>query len=767
MACWLVFGLSGLGGGPAAAQSAAARYRYWEAPPDSLRKVLATQRADTARLRTLLHLLDRGLNNAERQEIQVLAARLGRPEARALQQLPSLLGAAKTDPASLTAQRDSLKAAITAFDRLGRPVPRLLFKLVSTYTSQEEVYRYCQAKLRYYQAHGATENQAWCLYGLARYYTYQGDQNQAIGHYQRAAELFRGFDRVNYYNRTMGTGARYAEWGNPAKALSYFQVALRAPRRWGLRTYIYHSISKLRLQQHDYPAALQAVDRALSLPTKEPGFGVSRPFEKPQGLTLKSAVLLALGRPAEARPLLQQARRLADSLQLPLNGGGIALELDATWAGYYAATGDAARAEAAWLAANRAARAGGNAPLRLQYLRGLAEFYQRQSRPAPAARYALAAAALADTLETAQGAMHVASYEYERAERAQNQRIAGLRETQLLDAARARRQRLLLFSTLAGLALLAGLGFVLWRSNRQKQRANEQLSQQKAEIQAQRDQTAQALATLHTTQNQLIQAEKMASLGELTAGIAHEIQNPLNFVNNFSEVSSELCQEAQELLAAERWTPADKAELADLLADLGQNQTKITLHGRRAAGIVKGMLEHSSTSAGEREPTDLNRLCDEYLRLAYQGLRAKDKSFNATLNADFLADLPLVTLVGADVGRVLLNLFANAFYAVRQRQQQGEPGYQPQVGVRTVLHNQHVQIHVTDNGTGMSAAVQGKIFQPFFTTKPTGEGTGLGLSLSHDIIAQGHGGTLTVESQPGQGTIFTIHIPYATLLLPA
>jgi signal transduction histidine kinase len=265
-----------------------------------------------------------------------------------------------------------------------------------------------------------------------------------------------------------------------------------------------------------------------------------------------------------------------------------------------------------------------------------------------------------------------------------------------------------------------------------------------------------SLTDLRTTQAQLIQKEKMASLGELTAGIAHEIQNPLNFVNNFSEVSSELLAE----LAEEQTRPERDAELeAELVSDLRQNMTKITQHGQRAASIVKGMLEHSSTSAGERELTDLNRLCDEYLRLAYQGLRAKDKSFNAQLTTDLFADLPPVKLVGADVGRVLLNLFTNAFYAVRQRQQQGGPGYQPTVSVATKQVGQHAQIQVTDNGTGMSAAVQAKIFQPFFTTKPTGEGTGLGLSLSHDIIAQGHGGSLTVESLEGEGTTFSVGLP--------
>ena len=265
-----------------------------------------------------------------------------------------------------------------------------------------------------------------------------------------------------------------------------------------------------------------------------------------------------------------------------------------------------------------------------------------------------------------------------------------------------------------------------------------------------------SLTDLRATQAQLIQKEKMASLGELTAGIAHEIQNPLNFVNNFSEVSTELVGELEE----EHARPARDAGLeTELLSDLKQNLVKITQHGQRAAGIVKGMLEHARTSTGERAPTDVNQLCEEYLRLAYQGLRAKDNTFNAALETDFAPGLPLVEAAGADLGRVLLNLFGNAFYAVHQRQQAGEAGYQPTVTVSTAYGGGQVQIRVQDNGTGMPAGVQAKVFQPFFTTKPTGEGTGLGLSLSYDIIAQGHGGDLSVESREGHGTTFSVALP--------
>ena len=283
----------------------------------------------------------------------------------------------------------------------------------------------------------------------------------------------------------------------------------------------------------------------------------------------------------------------------------------------------------------------------------------------------------------------------------------------------------------------------------QNETLKHQVTQRTGELQC-------SLADLRATQAQLIQKEKMASLGELTAGIAHEIQNPLNFVNNFSEVSIELLEELEE----EQAKPIRDAGLeAELVSDLRQNMGKITHHGRRAAAIVRGMLEHSRTSTGERAPTDLNQLADEYLRLAYQGLRAKDKSFNATLATDFAPDLPLVEAAGADLGRVLLNLFGNAFYAVQKRQQTGEAGYKPTVSVSTKQLNNQVEIRVSDNGTGIPDEVKAKIFQPFFTTKPTGEGTGLGLSLSYDIITKAHGGTLAVASEPGQGTEFLITLP--------
>ncbi len=290
----------------------------------------------------------------------------------------------------------------------------------------------------------------------------------------------------------------------------------------------------------------------------------------------------------------------------------------------------------------------------------------------------------------------------------------------------------------------------------QKAELERLVAERTAALTHQAEELRSTLTELRQTQAQLVQSEKMASLGELTAGIAHEIQNPLNFVNNFADVSAELVTELEE----EQHKPARDPELeADLLADLKQNLLKISQHGGRAASIVRGMLEHSRTSSGERTPTDLNTLADEYLRLAYHGLRAKDKSFNATLCPDFDPALPPVEVIAQDLGRVLLNLLSNAFYAVRQRQLRGEAGYAPTVSVSTRKVGEKVEIRVRDNGMGIPEAVRAKIFQPFFTTKPTGEGTGLGLSLSYDIVTQGHGGTLAVASEEGSYTEFLISLP--------
>ena len=297
-----------------------------------------------------------------------------------------------------------------------------------------------------------------------------------------------------------------------------------------------------------------------------------------------------------------------------------------------------------------------------------------------------------------------------------------------------------------GLGLFSILAFVFYRNNRQKQKANAVLQEQKQKVET-------TLYELKQTQSQLIQSEKMASLGELTAGIAHEIQNPLNFVNNFSEVNKELLLEMKDEI--------DKGNLEEvkvLAKDVIENEEKINHHGKRADAIVKGMLQHSRSSSGQKEPTDINDLCDEYFRLAYHGLKAKDKSFNATMKTDFDETIGVVNIIPQDIGRVILNLLTNAFYVVDGKKKSGIENYEPTVSINTKKIGNKVEIKVTDNGNGIPPKILDKIFQPFFTTKPTGQGTGLGLSLSYDIV-KAHAGELKVETKDAEGSVFIIQLP--------
>jgi signal transduction histidine kinase len=279
-----------------------------------------------------------------------------------------------------------------------------------------------------------------------------------------------------------------------------------------------------------------------------------------------------------------------------------------------------------------------------------------------------------------------------------------------------------------------------------------ELEQKSIQLEKQKTALQTTLEDLKATQAQLIQSEKMASLGELTAGIAHEIQNPLNFVNNFSEINKELVNELKTELAT------CNVQLVNEIADnIKENESKINHHGKRADAIVKGMLQHSRSSSGVKELTDINGLADEYLRLAYHGLRAKDKSFNAEIKTDFDSSTGRINIVPQDIGRVILNLINNAFYAVNEKKKQHWHGYEPTVSVSTRKENGKVEVSVKDNGNGISQKVLDKVFQPFFTTKPTGQGTGLGLSLSYDII-KAHGGEIKVETEEGEGSTFIIQL---------
>ncbi|MBD0376672.1 MAG: GHKL domain-containing protein [Flavisolibacter sp.] len=277
---------------------------------------------------------------------------------------------------------------------------------------------------------------------------------------------------------------------------------------------------------------------------------------------------------------------------------------------------------------------------------------------------------------------------------------------------------------------------------------------QRIKIEQQAKKLKKAVVSLKKTQTRLVHSEKLASLGELTAGIAHEIRNPLNFVNNFSEISMELMEDMEKELSA-----GNKEEIISLADNIKENLQKIAHHGKRADSIIKNMLQHSRKGTGVKEPTEINVLADEYLHLSYQGYRARDKNFNASMELNLDQSIGKINVVAQDIGRVLLNLFNNAFYSVNEKKKQLGDAYNPVVSVQTKKVNDFIEIHVRDNGTGIPQKVMDKIYQPFFTTKPAGEGVGLGLSLSHDIITKGHGGSLHIDTKEGEFAEFIIRLP--------
>jgi len=383
----------------------------------------------------------------------------------------------------------------------------------------------------------------------------------------------------------------------------------------------------------------------------------------------------------------------------------------------------------------------------------LLSWVYEKTNPVKAIRYYKTSIAIKDSLYNQEKVSRVNGLIFEEQQR----------ERELQAAEIKYQDRLNMYGLLAVVGFSLLIAIFLWRSNRHRQKAYVLLQKQQYETDHQKVKAENALEELKATQAQLLQREKMASLGELTAGIAHEIQNPLNFINNFSELNKELLTEMSQEIEKENFN-----EIKSIAKSVVENENKILHHGKRADGIVKGMMQHSRSRSGAKEPTDINALVDEYLRLAYHGFRAKDKSFNATMITDYDEDIGNVNIVPQEIGRVVLNLINNAFYAVSVKRPMteatAEASYEPTVTVSTRRSGGdgrgELEIRVKDNGIGIPKSVLDKIFQPFFTTKPTGQGTGLGLSLGYDIV-KAHGGQLNVETKEGAGSEFVIILPIA------
>ncbi|WP_149867109.1 ATP-binding protein [Solirubrum puertoriconensis] len=634
-----------------------------------------------------------------------------------------------------------IKQAIAEFDRLDHPIPRLLIDLAPLYNrlhQSQERYAYFRDKLAYYRLHNSLENTAACYLVISGYFRHMGAYNQAISYCLRAADLFKQFDPKYYVNELMVAGSLYADWGNPQKALQYLGQAMVLEDKYNVeglqRFYTLQTLSRVYLQEGDMPNALRYANQNLAeVGTKQNP--VHKHICKAYALVQKSFVLLGMGQTQPVRPMLTRAQHLADSLQLRVSGRPGEFLLDAAWAKYYEAVRQPNVAEQYWQQAYNKATSGRLKILRYRVLRDIIGFYIKSQQPAKVQQYTRMYMALTDSMHQEQSAFLVAQYEGERIEQAQNARIAALQQTRAIQELQLRQRNRLLFIALFTVVAVSGLGVFLYRQLQINKRT---------------------LAQLRQAQNQLVAAEKWAFVGEVSAGIAHELQNPLNFMKRFAEVSTNMIDGMpQQTSHAHNGQELQQ----EILAGLKQNLQEISQHGLRASSIIKDMLEHSRSGTGQREATDLNALAAENLRLAYEGVQTQDPNFRATLNTDFDTTLSEVQAVPQDLGRVLLNLLTNAFFAVRQRQQFSLNGYQPEVRISTRRTPNGVEVRVRDNGTGMSEAVRQRVFEPFFTTKAVGEGTGLGLSLSHDIITKGHGGSISVDSKEGHYTEFVITLP--------
>ncbi|OON69455.1 ATP-binding protein [Hymenobacter sp. CRA2] len=722
-----------------------AQVRYWDANYDSLRATLRqpAQQADTARLRTLQHLVDlTELTDALRRE-QALPLL---DELLIIDNRTHLLADARPYQAlrdgvahwlegrDHRATLGALHRAIALFDESRRPIPRLLIDLAPVYNLLKDDkgrFEYVQNKLNYYRLNGPIQNEAACYLVLAGSFRHRGDFNQAISHYLHAVDAFRQYERSYYITEIMVTGSAYAEWGNMRKAEEYFRRALRLVERYQFkdmrRYYTLQGLARVYGETGRYEEALAYADQALYFAQHDP---LIRQMGTAYGLVLKSS-LLVQRHPEQVRPLLERAQSLADSLHLTISGRLGLFPLDVTWAQYYEAIGDYDRAEARLLQALHKATSGNLHLLRPPILRELIQLYNKQHEPEKVLRYTKAYFAITDSLNTARNAYNIAQYEGERTERQHNAQLTNMRQTQAVQALRLRQRTILLIIAVLTAAVVSGLGVVLYRQLQLNRRT---------------------LAQLRQTQKELIAAEKWAFVGEVSAGIAHELQNPLNFMKRFAEVSTHMVDGMEN--------HRNSGELQhEILAGLKQNLQEISQHGLRASSIIRDMLEHSRSGTNTRQATDLNALVTEHLRLAYEDQHAQHPDLQAAMQLDLDPALAPVNLVPQDLGRVLLNLLTNAFYAVHRRQQTAGPGYQPTVQVSTRQLPQAVEIRVRDNGPGIAADVLPHVFEPFFTTKPVGEGTGLGLSLSHDIVTKGHGGGLRIDTQPGVYTEFIVTLP--------
>lgn len=676
-------------------------------------------------------------------------------------------------------QIDSLKTVIQNSNEDTVKVNTLITLSGSLLKSDiEKARKYANEAKALADAIGFKRGQAYALKSIGMSYYFQGDYIETLLYWQQSLVTFQSInDKRGIANLLNNLGAVNFNQGDDEKAITYYLGSLKVAEEIKDKLRIATALVNLGAvyfnKESTHDLALQYYLKALPLSeelgdhdaigttavnigeiylTKKDHISAFIYFEKGLQAYKRSEngnvpyALYNLGRVYNLREQFGEAVKFqneAFSLAQKMDRKKEMAQAKLGLAEVYRAKKDNNAAIAAYKDALHIAQViGANYELKNAY-QGLAELYAMASDFKNAFTYQKLYTSFKDTLYNAEIDKKLQANALKFDLEKKQTEIDLLEKDKIQKEQKSRIQQLFIISISGALFTALILSLILYRNNQQKQKSNARLQQQKEEIQ-------QTLEKLKDTQSQLVHAEKMASLGELTAGIAHEIQNPLNFVNNFSEVSNELLDEMKEELVKGNYE--DAIALAE---DVKLNLEKINHHGKRADGIVKGMLQHSRTSSGQKEPTDINVLADEYLRLSYHGLRAKDKSFNASLKTDFDNSIGKINIIPQDFGRVILNLITNAFYAVTEKKKANPYDYEPVVSISTKKLGSKIEIRVSDNGNGIPKRVIDKIFQPFFTTKPTGEGTGLGLSLSYDIV-KAHGGEFKVETKEGEFSHFII-----------
>ena len=609
----------------------------------------------------------------------------------------------------------------------------------------EDGLQYYSKKLSEYKASNDSSLISQCYYVLGGFYSISGITDLAIYNLKKSISYLDTLEnKVGWLNHMGVLGGEYLTKGDKTECLRYSGIACRAFLK---EKYSYSfsalNMARMMLLYNELDSAAYYINKAKEDPvtTKNPAF-------KCTILQTQALYKLQSGSLDEAEALLKECWELIIEENIPVSTGAGTIAPD-----YYLAQVRIKQNrldEAIAFLIRDIERLKNNRLEVIRNYRLMAELYKQTGKGEKAAETYAIFIAKQDSLLAEQGKYRSISFE---AEQQMNEKEFSIAKLESKNKISSITKNFLIGITVLVLLIAAGIYHRLYS----KKKANEVLEK--------------TLTDLKSTQSQLIHSEKMASLGELTAGIAHEIQNPLNFVNNFSDLNTELMEEMKHELQS-----GNTGEAMALANDIAQNEQKINHHGKRADAIVKGMLQHSRTNSGMKEPTDINALADEYLRLAYHGLRAKDNTFNATTKTDFDPSIGKVNIIAQDIGRVILNLISNAFYAVSSpKSPVGDLPYAPTVTIKTSLIKSSlgdlgakrsngdagsgkIKISVSDNGPGIPQHILDKIFQPFFTTKPTGQGTGLGLSLSYDIV-KAHGGELKVETKEGEGSVFIIQLP--------